>query len=164
MKLSLHFQYLSFNDRIEPKFKEMINFFILNDINNNIDKIEIRTPELKTLLEEEEEEEKKKNELNEKDENSQYTKPLKIKIDISLDFFLKDKIGIENENSKLKIKLDEIEIKKDLLLDKYNDYVSKGWKQLFDVYDKFDNEKQETNMDIFYSIEKKLINDITKDF
>ena len=117
MKLSLHFQYLSFNDRTEPKFKEMINFFILNDINNNIDKIEIRTPELKTLLEEEEEE-KKKNELNEKDENSQYTKPLKIKIDISLDFFLKDKIGIENENSKLKIKLDEIEIKKDLLLDK----------------------------------------------
>ena len=60
MKLSLHFQYLSFNDRIEPKFKEMINFFILNDINNNIDKIEIRTPELKTLLEEEEEEKKKK--------------------------------------------------------------------------------------------------------
>lgn len=60
--------------------------------------------------------------------------------------------------------MDEIEIKKDLLLDKYNDYVSKGWKQLFDVYDKFDNEKQETNMDIFYSIEKKLINDITKDF
>ena len=93
---------------------------------------------------EEEEEEKKKNELkekDEKDENSQYTKPLKIKIDNSLDFFLKDKIGIENENSKLKIKLDEIEIKKDLLLDKYNDYVSKGWKQLFDVYDKFDNEK-----------------------
>ncbi len=154
MKLSLHFQYLSFNDRIEPKFKEMINFFILNDINNNIDKIEIRTPELKTLLEEEEE--KKKNELNEKDENSQYTKPLKIKIDIALDFFLKDNIGIENENSKLKKKLDEIEIKKDLLLDKYNDYVSKGWKQLFDVYDKLDNEKQETNMDFFYSIEIKI--------
>ena len=110
----MHFQYLSFNDRIEPKFKEMINFFILNDKNNNIDKIEKRTPDLKTLLEEEEE--KKKNELNEKDENSQYTKPLKIKIDIALDFFLKDNIGIENENSKLKKKLDEIEIKK-------NDYL-----------------------------------------
>ena len=98
MKLSLHFQYLSFNDRIEPKFKEMINFFILNDINNNIDKIEKRKPVLKI-------------QKDEKDENSQYTKPLKIKIDISLDFFLKDKIGIENENSKLKKKLDEIEIK-----------------------------------------------------
>ena len=33
-----------------------------------------------------------------------------------INFFIlndKDKIGIENENSKLKIKLDEIEIKKD---------------------------------------------------
>ena len=48
----------------------------------------------------------------------------------------------------------EIEIKKDLLFDKYNDYVSKGWKQLFDVYDKYDNDKQENNMDIFYSIKK----------
>ena len=58
----------------------------------------------------------------------------------------------ENElNEKI---FDEIEIKKDLLFDKYNDNVSKGWKQLFDVYDKFDNEKQENNMDIFYSIKK----------
>ena len=116
---------------------------MLNDKNNIIDKIEKRKPVLKT-------------QKDEKDENSQYTKPLKIKIDNSLDFFLKDKIGIENENSKLKIKLDEIEIKKDLLFDKYNDYVSKGWKQLFDVYDKLDNEKQETNKNFFYSIEIKI--------
>ena len=43
-----------------------------------------------------------KTQKDEKDENLQYTKPLKIKIGIALDFFLKDKIGIENENSKLK--------------------------------------------------------------
>ena len=61
-------------------------------------------------------------------------------------------------------KLDEIKIKKDLLLDKYNDYVSKGWNQLFDIYNSLNNEKQEIYMDIFYSIEKKLINDITKYF
>ena len=63
----------------------------------------------------------------------------------------------EEEKKKIKKKkkkLDEIEIKKDLLFDKYNNYISKGWKQLFDVCDKFDNEKQEINMDIFYSIEK----------
>ena len=52
--------------------------------------------------------------------------------------------------------MDEIEIKKDLLPDKYNDYASKGWKKLFDAYDKFDNEKEEANMDIFYFIEIKI--------
>ena len=60
-----YFQYLSFDDRIEPKFKEMINFFILNDKNKNIDKIEKSATDLKTQLEEEKE--KKENELNEKD-------------------------------------------------------------------------------------------------
>ena len=92
----------------------MINFFILNDKNNNIDKIEKRTPNLRLNWKKKK---KRENELNEKI-------------------------------------FDEIEVKKDLLFDKYNYYVSKGWKQLFDVYDKFDNEKQENNMDIFYSIKK----------
>jgi len=92
----------------------MINFFILNDKNNNIDKIEKRTPNLR---------------LN-------WKKKKKREIELNEKIF------------------DEIEIKKDLLFDKYNDYVSKGWKQLFDVYDKFDNDKQENNMDIFYSIKK----------
>ena len=56
-----YFQYLSFDDRIGPKFKEMINFFILNNKNNNIDMIEKRTPNLKmTRLEEK----KKKRKLN----------------------------------------------------------------------------------------------------
>ena len=94
----------------------MINFFILNDKNNNIDKIEKRTPNLR---------------LN-------WKKKKKREIELNEKIF------------------DEIEIKKDLLFDKYNDYVSKGWKQLFDVYDKFDNDKQENNMDIFYSIKKKI--------
>ena len=43
----------------------MINFFILNDKNKNIDKIEKSATDLKTQLEEEKE--KKENELNEKD-------------------------------------------------------------------------------------------------
>lgn len=155
-----YYLYLPFNNKLEPKFKELLNIFIVYDKNksekNNSDSSD------QNKIEDENED---YNGNEEKEMNSIYKKPLKIKFNTALDFFLKDNIGIDEDNSKLEKKFEEIESKKNLFLDKYSDCVKDGWKQLFNLYDKFDNnEKRNNNMNIFYSNEKILINDTTKDF
>ena len=155
-----YYLYLSFNDRIEPKFKELLNLFIV--YGENKDNVEKSNTDLNTQNKLEEEEKENGKEENEKD--SLYERPLKIKFDTALDFFLKDNFGIEDVSSKLEKKLEEIESKKNLILDKYDDYVSEGWKKLLIIYDIFDNKENKNNMNIFYPNEKELINDITKDF
>ena len=154
-----YYLYLSFNDRIEPKYKELLNLFI--DYDKNKDKIEKSNPGLNSQNKIEEEE--KENSKEENETNSLYEKPFKIKLDTALDFFLKEDFGIEDDYSKLEKKLEEIESKKNLFLDKYDDYMSEGWKQLLTIYDKFDNKENKNNMSIFYPNEKEFINDITKD-
>ena len=149
-----YYLYLSFNDSIEPKFKELLNLFIY--YGKNKDKVEINQNKI--------EEEEKENVKEENETNSLYEKPFKIKLDTALDFFLKDDFGIEDDNSKLEKKLEEIKSKKNLFLDKYDDYMSEGWKQLLTIYDKFDNKENKNNMNIFYPNEKEFINDIIKDF
>lgn len=152
-----YFLYLSFNDRIEPKFKELLNLFINYD--KNKDKIEKSNPGLNSQNKIEEEE--KENSKEENETNFLYEKPFKIKLDTVLELFLKDNFCIEDDNTKLEKKLEEIESKKNLFLDKYDNYVSEGWKQLLTIYDNFENKN---NMNIFYPNEKEFINDITKDF
>lgn len=135
----------------------MLNLFI--DYDKNKDKIEKSNPGLNSQNKIEEEE--KENSKEENETNFLYEKLFKIKLDTVLDFFLKDNFGIEDDNSKLEKKLEEIESKKNLFLDKYDNYVSEGWKQLLTIYDNFENKN---NMNIFYPNEKEFINDITKDF
>ena len=135
----------------------MLNLFI--DYDKNKDKIEKSNPGLNSQNKIEEEE--KENSKEENETNFLYEKLFKIKLDTVLDFFLKDNFGIEDDNTKLEKKLEEIESKKNLFLDKYDNYVSEGWKQLLTIYDNFENKN---NMNIFYPNEKKFINDITKDF
>ena len=112
-----YYLYLYFNDRIEPNLKKLLNLFI--DCEKN-----------------------KENGKEQNETNSLYEKPFKIKFDTALDFFLKDNFGIEDDNSKLEKKLEELETKKNLFLDKYNDYVIEGWKQLLIIYDKLDNKEK----------------------
>ena len=50
--------------------------------------------------------------------------------------------GIEDDNSKIEKKLEEIESKKNLFLDKYDDYMKDGWRKLLIIYDKFDNKEK----------------------
>lgn len=135
----------------------MLNLFI--DYDKNKDKIEKSNPGLNSQNKIEEEE--KENSKEENETNFLYEKLFKIKLDTVLDFFLKDNFGIEDDNTKLEKKLEEIESKKNLFLDKYDNYVSEGWKQLLTIYDNFENKN---NMNIFYPNEKEFINDITKDF
>ena len=72
-----YFLYLSFNDRIEPKFKELLNLFINYD--KNKDKIEKSNPGLNSQNKIEEEE--KENSKEENETNFLYEKPFKIKLD-----------------------------------------------------------------------------------
>jgi hypothetical protein len=112
-----YYLYLYFNERIDPNLKELLNLFIDYDKNK--------------------ENGKEKNEIN-----SLYEKPFKIKFDTALDFFLKENFGIEDDNSKLEKKLEEIESKKNLFLDKYDDYINDGWRKLLIIYDKFENKEK----------------------
>ena len=151
-----YYLYLPFND---SKSNEILNLFIV--YGKNKDNLDKNNTDLKS---ENKIEEKKENGNDENETNSIYEKPLKINFDIALDFLLKDNFGINNVTSSLEKKLEEIESKKNLFVEKYNDYVREGWRQLFIIYEKFDNMEKKNNMNIFYPSEKKLINDITKDF
>ena len=154
-----YYLYLPFNDRVDSKSNEMLNLFII--YGKNKDNLDKNNTDLKS---ENKIEEKKENGNDENETNSIYEKPLKLNFDIALDFLLKDNFGIHNVTSSLEKKLEEIESKKNLFVEKYNDYVREGWRQLFIIYEKFDNMEKKNNMNIFYPSEKKLINDITKDF
>ena len=111
------------------------------------------------------EEEENEQEINDESEiNYQYSRPLKINADIAFEFFLKDNLGIEDDDSKLKKRLEIIESKKNSLIDKYFSNTSEGWKTLLNDYNKFDKKEQENYMNAFNISEKELINEVIKDF
>lgn len=87
---------------------------------------------------------------------------MRINIDIALEYFLKNILDLEDAVSKLQTKLEELESKKYFLINKYYSNIYAGWKTLLNMYNKFDKDKQENLMDVFYSSEKELINDIIK--
>ena len=156
-----YFLYLSFNDRIEPRFKELLNTFMKNERNN--DKNNSKKSNIKLNSQSIMEEEDKENEQEEEDKNNfKYAKPLRINIDIALEYFLKNNLGLEDASSKLQTKLEELESKKYSLIDQYYSNIYVGWKTLLNMYNKFDKDEQENLMDVFYSSEKEFINDIIK--
>ena len=109
------------------------------------------------------EEEDKENEQEEEDKNNfKYAKPLRINIDIALEYFLKNNLDLKDASSKLQTKLEELESKKYSLIDQYYSNIYVGWKTLLNMYNKFDKDEQENLMDVFYSSEKEFINDIIK--
>ena len=110
------------------------------------------------------EKENKQDRKNKIEVNSQNSRPLKINIDIILEYFIKNNLVFEDDDSKLKKKLEELESKKNSLIDKYFSSTSEGWKSLLNDYDKFDKKEQENYMSAFNFSEKELINEIIKDF
>ena len=110
------------------------------------------------------EKENKQDRKNKVEINSQNSRPLKINIDIILEYFIKNNLVFEDDHSKLKKKLEELESKKNSLIDKYFSSTSEGWKTLLNDYDKFDKKEQENYMSAFNFSEKELINQIIKDF
>ena len=110
------------------------------------------------------EKENKQDRKNKVEVNSQNSRPLKINIDIVLEYFIKNNLVFEDDDSKLKKKLEELESKKNSLIDKYFSSTSEGWKTLLNDYDKFDKKEQENYMNAFNFSEKELINEIIKDF
>ena len=110
------------------------------------------------------EKENKQDRKNKVEVNSQNSRPLKINIDIVLEYFIKNNLVFEDDDSKFKKKLEELESKKNSLIDKYFSSTSEGWKTLLNDYDKFDKKEQENYMSAFNFSEKELINEIIKDF
>ena len=102
-----YFLYLSFYDRTEPKFKEFLNLFKKEEKNKdkNFGKKNITKLNSKNMIEEEDGK-------DESEINYQYSRPLKINAEIALEFFLKDNFGIDDDDSKLKKKLEILESKK----------------------------------------------------
>ena len=76
------------------------------------------------------EKENKQDRKNKVEVNSQNSRPLKINIDIILEYFIKNNLVFEDDDSKLKKKLEELESKKNSLIDKYFSSTSEGWKTL----------------------------------
>ena len=134
-----YFLYLFFYDRIEPKFKGLLNLFKKEKKNKGMN-------------------------LGKNKINYQYSRPLKINADIVFNYFLKDNFGIEDDDSKLKKQLEIIESKKNSLIDQYFSNTSEGWKTLLNDYNKFDKKAEENYMSAFNISEKELINEIIKDF
>ena len=106
------------------------------------------------------EKENKQDRKNKVEVNSQNSRPLKINIDIVLEYFIKNNLVFEDDDSKFKKKLEELESKKNSLIDKYFSSTSEGWKTLLNDYDKFDKKEQENYMSAFNFSEKELINEI----
>ena len=156
-----YFLYLSFNDRIDPRYKELLNTFMKNERNN--DKNNSKKSNIKLNSQSIMEEEDKENEQEEEDKNNfKYAKPLRINIDIALEYFLKNNLDLKDASSKLQTKLEELESKKYSLIGQYYSNIYVGWKTLLNMYNKFDKDEQENLMDVFYSSEKEFINDIIK--
>ena len=59
--------------------------------------------------------------------------------------------------------MEELESKKNSLIDKYFSSTSEGWKTLLNDYDKFDKKEQENYMNALNFSEKEIINKIIKD-
>lgn len=161
-----YYLYLFFNNRIDPKTKELLNLFIkCDEIKGNSTSIK-RTNELNShnIIENEEEKKEDNQDGNDKNEgNNNYSEPLKINIDTALEFFLLDNLSSEDDNSKLKKILEKIETNKVSLLDKYHSYTNQRWEQILNEFEKFDKE-QENYMKIFNPKEKELINNVVKNF
>ena len=154
-----YFLYLCFSDRTEPKFKELLNLFKKEEKNKGMNFGKNNDDKLNSHNMTEEEDGKEESEIN-----YQYSKPLIINADIALEFFLRDNFGIEDDDSKLKKKLEILESKKNSLIDKYFSNTSEGWKTLLNDYNKFDKKEQENYMNAFNISEKELINEVIKDF
>ena len=161
-----YYLYLSFNNRMEPKTKELLNLFIkCDEIKGNNTSIK-NTNELKSKNIIDNEEEKKEDNQDGKDKNegnNNYSEPLKINIDTALDFFLLDNLLAEDDTSKLKKFLVKIEAKKESIIDKYHSNTSQGWQQILNEFENLDK-KQVNYMKIFYPKEKELINNVVKNF
>ena len=161
-----YYLYLSFNNRMEPKTKELLNLFIkCDEIKGNNTSIK-NTNELKSKNIIDNEEEKKEDNQDGKDKNegnNNYSEPLKINIDTALDFFLLDNLLEEDDTSKLKKLLEKIEAKKESIIDKYHSNTSQGWQQILNEFENLDK-KQVNYMKIFYPKEKELINNVVKNF
>ena len=107
-----YFLYLSFYDGKEPKLKELLDLFKKEEKNKNINFEKNSNGELNSQNTIEEEKENEEDEKDENEVNSQYERPLKINIDIALEYFIKNNLGIKK-------KLEELESKKNSLIDKY---------------------------------------------
>ena len=150
-KEALKYYYLPINDKIQPEFKELLNFFI--DYNQN--STEKNNSDLNMQMKKEED----------KEINSIYGKPLKIKFSTAIDFLLNDNFGNEVTISEIEKSLKEIESKKIIYINKYIDSVQDGYKKLLFLFDEFDNKsKKDSNLDIFTKKEKILITDEKQKF
>ena len=147
-KEALKYYYLPFKDKISPEFSDLFYIFqYYNKNEENDNNIALESNEKKK------EEEKKDEEFE-----SIYGKTFEIEIGVAVNFLLSDKFDTDTIASEFEKKLEEIDKKKQLYINKYTDSIKNGTKLILNSFNEvIMRNNQENKLNQFKENEKRLI-------